>query len=166
MTELTIEYAIQRELSPEEQEVALELVCFLKENQLSFYKDNGAYWKDKLYFGVKQEGDCVCYIAIKNPGEENNHWTVWSENMGSEWLERDSVDDEVKEAAWRYVDHCSQCGSCGGGRRKVIFGKEFDDVCGCTFRIDNPKYGDLAFLKKMVEIRRKEINLKKSFGGI
>jgi len=47
--------------------------------------------------------------------------------------------------------------NCGGGRRKVIFGKEFNDVCGCTFRIDNPKNDDLPFLKKMVEIRMKEI---------
>ena len=160
MDELTIEYHIQRELLPEEQEVALEFVRFLKENQLGFYKDNGAYWKDKLYYWVQQGNACVCYIAIKNPDEGNNHWTVWSEDMGSEWLETDSVDDEGKETAWRYVDHCGQCGSCGGGRRKVIFGKKFDDVCGCTFRIDNPKYEDLPFLKKMVEIRRKEINSK------
>ena len=40
----------------------------------------------------------------------------------------------------------------------MIFGKEFDDVCGCTFRIDNPKQEDLSFLKKMVEIRVKEIH--------
>ena len=47
MTELTIEYHIQRELSPEEQKVAMEFVRFLKEQHLTFYKDNGAYWKDK-----------------------------------------------------------------------------------------------------------------------
>lgn len=160
MTELNIEYAIQRELSPEEQEVALEFVHFLKENQFSFFNDNGAYWKDKLYYWVKHKDICVCFIAIKNPDEECNHWTVWSEDMDSEWMETDSVDEEVKATAWQYVDHCGQCGSCGGGRRKAIFGKEFDDVCGCTFRIDNPKYKDLPFLKKMVEIRKKEILCK------
>lgn len=166
MTDPSIENDIQRELSTEEQEVALEFVCFLKENHLSFYRDNSAYWKDKIYYWVKREDACVCFIAIKKPDEESNHWTVWSENMGSEWLEKDSVGDEVKEVAWRYVDHCGQCGSCGGGRHKVIFGREFDDVCGCTFRIDNPKNDDLLFMKKMVEIRMEEINSKKSFGGI
>ena len=160
MTERNIEYHIQRELSPEEQDVAMDFVHFLKENHLGFYKDNGAYWKDKIYYWVKQGDDCVCYIAIKNPDEERNHWTVWSDDMGSEWLEKDYVGDVVKEAAWRYVDHCGHCGSCGGGRRKVIFGKEFDDVCGCTFRIDNPKNDDLLFMKKMVEIRKKEILCK------
>ena len=158
MTELTIEDYIQRKLSLEEQDVALNLVRFLIENHLSFYKDGGAYWKDKLYYWVKYKDICVCYIAIKNPDEESNHWTVWSEDIGSEWMETDSVGD-IKETAWKYVDHCNRCGSCGGGRRKVVFGKEFDDVCGCTFRIDNPKYEDLLFLKKMVEIRVKEIEL-------
>ena len=28
--------------------------------------------------------------------------------------------------------------------------KEFNDVCGCTFRIDNPKSDDLYFLKKIL----------------
>ena len=157
MTELTIEYHIQRELSPEEQKVAMEFVRFLKEQHLTFYKDNGAYWKDKIYYWVKLEDACVCFIAIKNPDEESNHWTVWSDDMGSNSLENESVSDEVREAAWKYVDHCCHCGSCGGGRHKVIFGKEFDDVCGCTFRIDNPKNEDLPFLKKMVDIRMKEI---------
>ncbi len=160
MTELNIELDIHRELIPEEQEIALEFVRFLKDNHLEFHKDNGAYWKDKIYYWVKRDEDCVCFIAIKNPNETNNHWTVWSEDMSSEWLENDSVDDEVKESAWKHVDHCGHCGSCAGGRYKVIFGKEFDDVCGCIFRIDNPKYEDLVFLKKMVELRVKEIESK------
>lgn len=157
MAELTIEDYIQRELSLEEQKVAMDFVRFLKENQLSFHKDNGAYWKDTIYYWVKQENACVCFIAIKNPDEESNHWTIWSADMDSERLENESASDEVKETAWKYVDHCKGCGSCGGGRHKVIFGKEFADVCGCTFRIDNPKNEDLLFLKKMVEIRMREI---------
>ncbi len=157
MVDFGIEYYIQRELLLDEQEVALEFVRFLKENRLSFYKDSGACWKDKIYYWVKQDEACVCFIAIKNPDEESNHWTVWSDDMGSEWLEKDIDNAEVKEFAWKYVDYCIQCGSCGGGRHKVIFGKDFNDVCGCTFRIDNPKNEDLLFLKKMVEIRMKEI---------
>ena len=82
-----------------------------------------------------------------------NHWTVWSENMGSEWLESSIGDDKVKEVAWNYANHCCHCGSCGGGEKKIIFGKEFDDICGCTFRIDNPRAEDLLFLKKMEFIR-------------
>lgn len=160
MVDFSIEYYIQRELSLDEQKVALEFVSFLKENNLSFYKDNGAYWKDKIYYWVKQEDDLACFIAIKNPDEESNHWTIWSADMDAEWFENEEISDEIKETAWKYVDHCKDCRSCGGGRQKVIFGKEFNDVCGCTFRIDNPKMEDLLFLIKMVEMRMKEINSK------
>lgn len=65
---------------------------------------------------------------------------------------------EVKETAWKYIDYCGSCGSCGGGKRKSVFGREFDKVCGCTFRIDNPTEKDLLFLKKMAEIRKKELS--------
>lgn len=67
------------------------------------------------------------------------------------------VEEEIKEIAWKQVDRCGNCGSCGGGRKKVIFGREFDGVCGCTFRVDNPGAKELLFLKKMVEIRKNEI---------
>ena len=39
----------------------------------------------------------------------------------------------------------------------MIFGKKFDEVCGCTFRVDNPTEEDVEFLKFMVDIRIKEI---------
>lgn len=152
MQELTIEEYIYKELALEEQNTAIEFVSFLKDNHLTFYKDNCSYWRDKIYYWVKSGDECVCFISIKNPEEKDNHWTVWSADMGSEWLKEPGVDDETKELAWKYVDHCGHCGSCGGGRHKVIFGKEFNDVCGCTFRIDNPKQEDLRLLKTMVTL--------------
>ena len=153
MSELSIEDYIKRELSLEEQQVANEFVRILKGKQLEFYKDNSAYWKDKIYYWVKSGEKCICYIAINNPDEKDNHWTVWSADMESECLEIAMADGQMKELAWKYVDRCRHCGSCGGGKRKVIFGKEFADGCGCTFRVDNPKEEDLVFLKKMVELQ-------------
>ncbi len=152
MQELTIEEYIYKELALEEQNTAIEFVSFLKDNHLTFYKDNCSYWRDKIYYWVKSGDECVCFISIKNPEEKDNHWTVWSADMGTEGLKEPGVDDETKELAWKYVDHCGHCGSCGGGRHKVIFGKEFNDVCGCTFRIDNPKKEDLKLLKTMVTL--------------
>ena len=106
---------------------------------------------------MKYVEKCVCFIAINDPDEPENRWTVWSDDMESELLEKYPVGNEVKERAWQHIDHCGNCGSCGGGRRKVVFGREFDKVCGCTFRADNPAFDDLPFLKIMVEIRIKEI---------
>jgi hypothetical protein len=123
---------------------------------MEFVKDNG-YWKDKIYYIIKFNTKCVCFIAIKDPDEKDNHWTIWSDDMGSNWLEEIPIEKEIKETAWKHIDFCGNCGSCGGGRRKVIFGKEFDNVCGCTFRIDNPDSNALPFMKKMVQIRKNEI---------
>ena len=38
-----------------------------------------------------------------------------------------------------------------------MLGKAFDEVCGCTFRADNPDTEEVEFLKIMVDIRIKEI---------
>lgn len=152
MVNLNIEDYIYRELSLDEQKIALEFISFLKDKNLTFYKDNCECWKNKIYYWVKSEDKCVCFISIKDPDEKNNHWTIWSDDMSSECLNTYTVSNELKENAWKHVDRCGHCGSCGGGRHKIIFGKNFDDVCGCTFRVDNPKQEDLPFLKKIVEI--------------
>lgn len=39
----------------------------------------------------------------------------------------------------------------------MIFGREFDRVCNCTFRFDDPDANDLAFMKKMVELKKREL---------
>ncbi|MCI9408881.1 MAG: hypothetical protein HFJ89_03585 [Oscillospiraceae bacterium] len=157
MSELNIKDYINRELSLSDREIALKFFRFLEDKNLTFHKDNCDCWKDKIYYWVKLEDKCVCFIAVNDPDEADNRWTVWSDDMGSERLEKSPYAAEINETAWKHVDHCGNCGSCGGGRHKVIFGKEFNDVCCCTFRIDNPDSDDLLFLEKMTEIRIKEI---------
>lgn len=157
MTDLNIKDYIHKELTSDEQEIALDFVDYLEDNHMTFYKDNCDCWKNKIYYWVKLDGKCVCFIAIKDPDEQDNHWTIWSDDMRCEGFEGYQVDNEIREIAWKHIDHCGHCGSCGGGRHKIIFGKEFNDVCGCTFRFDNPNSDDLLFLRKMVDIRIKEI---------
>ena len=112
----------------------------------------------KIYYLCKFNGEYICFIAIKDPDEPENHWTIWSEDSNA--YEDVTADESVKNAAWKHVDHCGNCGSCGGGKTKNIFGKVFDDVCGCTFRVDNAIQSDLPFLKKMIELRIAEISGK------
>ena len=154
-----IEDHILRELSPQDQIIAQDFVEYLKDNGMEFVRDNGECWKNKIYYWVMYQTKCVCFIAINDPDEKDNRWTVWSDDMSSDFLKSYPVDNEIKEIAWHHVDTCGNCGSCNGGRKKIIFGKEFDKVCGCTFRIDNPDADELAFMKKMVEIRKSEITL-------
>lgn len=156
MDKRKIEYYISVELSLDDQKIALDFVDYLKNNEMEFVKDNG-FWKDKIYYIIKYNTKCVCFIAIKDPDEKDNNWTVWSDDMVSISMKDYPIEKGLKEMAWKHIDGCCNCGSCGGGRHKVIFGKEFDKVCGCTFRIDNPNSEDLQFMKMMVEIRKNEI---------
>ena len=97
----------------------------------------------KIYYWVKFKDECVCFIAIADPDEPQNLWTVWSDE--SKLYEDYIVDEEIKTIAWKNIDLCGNCGSCGGGQSKKVFGKTFDRVCGCTFRIDNPTAKDIPF---------------------
>ena len=152
-----IEDFIAENLSLNDRKTALEFVKYLRANNLEFHKDDCVCWKDKIYYWVRYNQEkCVCFIAIKDPDEPNN-WTVWSDDISSEWLANYPIDEKLKEIAWENVDGCGNCGSCGGGKPKIIFGKKFDRVCGCTFRIDNPSKEELPFMKKMVDIKIGEI---------
>lgn len=150
-----IEAYIENNLSGEMRQTALNFAEFLRTNGLTFYRDTCDCWKDKIYYWVKYDDECVCYIAIKDPDEPHNLWTVWSDE--SKAYENALVSDEIKNIGWRHVDICGNCGSCGGGKEKVVFGKSFPRVCGCTFRIDNPTEKEIPFLKQMVIIRKNEI---------
>ncbi len=81
-----IENLISKELVGNDQIVANELVKYLRKNNFEFYRDECDCWKDKIYFWVKHKDDCVCFIAIKDPDEPNNRWTVWSDDICSEYL--------------------------------------------------------------------------------
>lgn len=155
-----IETYIYDNLFGDARRTALDLVKYLGSVGLTFHKDNDGYWKNKIYYHIKCADERVCFISINNPDEPENFWTIWSDDSSA--YEDESISDEIKNAGWKYVDHCANCGSCGGGKRKVIFGKSFDRVCGCTFRIDNPDMKDLHFVKTMVDLRVKEISERKS----
>ena len=113
---------IKKELSKSDALVALDLVEYLRCQEVEFIRDRG-YWRDKLYFVVQFQGQYVCFIAIKDPEVPENRWTVWSDDMTSDLLADNAVFDESKEIEWSYVDLCGHCGACGGGRTKTIFGK-------------------------------------------
>ncbi len=155
-----IEKHIEKHLKDEMKQAAHSFVECLRKYDVFFYKDNCPCWKDKVYYWVKLNDECVCFIAIADPDEPDNFWTVWSE--GSKVYETELMDEHVKDTAWKHIDFCGNCGSCGGGKQKTIFGKTFDKVCGCTFRIDNAVENDLPFLIKMAEMRINEIKMLKA----
>ena len=167
MSKQKTEDCIIGELPSNDQKIALDFIEYLKSSGMEFVRDTGDCWKDKIYYWVRYKGNkakCACFIAISDPDEKDNRWTVWSDDMSSEFLADHPIENELKEIALEHVDICGNCGSCGGGRPKTIFGKKFDRVCGCTFRVDNPGEKELLFLKKLIEIRKREILSKMETG--
>ena len=146
-----IEKDIREQLFSDDRNIALDFVHYLKDHQMNFIRENGC-WKDKIYYVVKFKEKCVCFVAIKDPDERENRWTVWFGDQDSDWSEACELKEQEKEIAWKHVDFCGACGSCDGGKRKTIFGKEFENVCDCTFRFDNPEIKELAVMKKIAEV--------------
>ena len=153
-----IEDYIRENLKGKLQITALEFIAFLRKKNICFYKDNSFCWKNKIYYWIKFKNECIAFIAIKDPDEPENLWTIWFDD--SKEYATENLENDIKMAAWKHIDFCRHCGSCSGGRRKNIFGKDFHDVCGCTFRMDNAVQEDLPFLKTMVDLRIKEKDCK------
>jgi hypothetical protein len=158
MPEQKIENFIDEVLTRETQKNALELVAYLRASEMLFERVKG-YWENQLYWIIKYKDESVCFILINGFGTEEKFapWTIWSDDSGSNWFEDFSLDEHIKEIAWKNVDICGNCGSCDGGTHKSIFGKEFNNVCGTTMRFINPDFEAVECVKKMVEIRKNDI---------
>ena len=153
-----IKKIIFEEFPLSDQQTIGDFIGYLEENGLSFVKDNSAYWVNKWYYWVQYHNHCVCYISIMNSDESKNLWTVWSDDIQTDWIKETLSDKSFVQIGLRHVDQCAHCGSCPGGKEKVIFGHTFDAVCGCTFRVDNPQKEEVNFLKKLIQYRIKDID--------
>ena len=127
---------------------ALDFAAFLHANTMQY---------DGMQ--VTYDDKCVCYIHIDGAEQMPGPWTVWPEGDYCEECEAVPMDEHMKEIAWKNIDICANCGGCKnpGGTHKKIFGKEFDNVCITAMRFNNPDAEAIECAKKMVEIRKKEI---------
>ena len=140
---------------------AAGFIEYLLKSELQFERGKG-YWADKLYWMIKYKGEYVCFVLISG-GKDNTEldgWVIWSDDSGSNWFADDSSDERLKEIAWKYVDICGNCGGCKnpGGSRKTIFGKGFDNVCLTAMKFDNPDAETVECVKKLMELRKSDIN--------
>lgn len=131
---------------------------YLSANGMSFERGKG-YWEDKFYLIVKYQDEPVCFILT-----ESESVTIWSDDDPINWLEEENTDDKTKEAAWKHVDICGNCGGCAnpGGKTKYIFGKKFDKVCVTSLRFDNPDFDAYECVKTLAVLRKNYI-IKRRF---
>ncbi|MBE6936677.1 MAG: hypothetical protein E7458_09355 [Ruminococcaceae bacterium] len=149
---------LETRLAGEHLDAALQFAAYLEERGLRLSKDQSLFWREKQYYHVTYRDAFVCYLSIADPDDPDHAWTVYSVNSPS--YASAEVTDAVRETGWRYVDFCRYCGSCGGGRPRTVFGRRFDEVCGCTFRVDDAGTAELPFLREMVRLRMEDIDQK------
>ena len=108
-----------------------------------------------LCWCVNYKDKSVCYILL-----EKDSWVIWSDDSGSNSFEDFSLDEHMKNIAWKNLVICEKVNRCfdGCGRsRKKIFGKEFDNVCGTAIKFENPNAETVECMKKIFEIRKNDI---------
>ncbi|MCL2512442.1 MAG: hypothetical protein FWF08_00955 [Oscillospiraceae bacterium] len=130
---------------------ALDFTAFLRANEMIYRKSHGE---------ISYNGNCVCYMHLDGLAQKPGPWTIWTEGDYSGEREDFPMDEHMKEIAWANVNICASCGgSCSPGKRTTIFGKEFDNVCSAAMAFYIPDTETLECVKKLLEIRKKEINL-------
>ena len=154
---ITMENKIYNVLKDDSLKNALEFLTFLKENefQLDPNGDNGEGW---AVGGVV--GNSFGFILINGVEEMPGPWTIWLNS--SDYNESTSMDNELKENTWTHVNKCSKCHKgwedCGIGN-KIIFGREFENLCHSPLMFTNPDTKTLETVKKLL------INLKSRNNG-
>ena len=138
-----IETYIEEHLSGNMKQNAIDFVKHLRKNDLTFYRDTCDCWKDKIYYWVKLGNECVCFIAIADPDEPDNLWTVWSDDSSA--YKNASVSDEIKNIGWQYVNHCGSCGSCGGGKKKSFSERVFHKFADAPLELTTPHRRNYRF---------------------
>jgi ribosomal-protein-alanine N-acetyltransferase len=155
-----METTIRTTINGDSQEIALDFVTHLRSLKTKFER-GGGYWADKNYYIARHNGEAVCFILIN--GDETNGeplgFILWSDDSPNNSYTNTTLDVQTKKVAWQHVDICGNCGGCGnpGGSHKTIFGKEFDNVCITIFSFDNPNAEEIECVKKLIEMRIKNI---------
>ncbi|MCL2081100.1 MAG: hypothetical protein FWH16_03265 [Oscillospiraceae bacterium] len=149
MSNIKIRGIINEFLKSDTQKNALDFIGYLDANEMTAGGEHGA---------VSYKGKCVCYMYIDGSEEKPGPWTIWTEGDYSGEHDDVPMDGRMKEIAWANVNICGSCGGkCSPGSRKVIFGKEFDNVCNAVMAFYVPDAAALECVKKIFEIKKREI---------
>ena len=147
MSEKRIEDVIRDTLKGDLQKNAIDFNEYLKVNELTA---NGAE--------ISYKGEVMCYMHLDSADDYPNPWIIWTEGDYSHETEDVFMDEQMKEIAWAHVNICKSCGAdCSPGKRKMIFGKEFDNVCSADMAFYIPNAEELDCLKKLLDMRKNDI---------
>jgi len=145
MTEKCVETVMKENLSGDNLKNALEFAKYLKTNEMTV---NGAE--------VSYNGKPVCYMHLDSGTDYPSPWTIWTSSGGYEKEHQDiPLCEDMKKIAWTNVNICGKCGGgCQPGSTKVIFGKEFENVCSSDMAFHVPSSEALEVIKKLIEMKK------------
>jgi len=154
LREPVLEDRIGRTMDKEAAAGALAFVARLRSLGLAFETFGEGYWKGKPYWAARYRDEPVLYVLVEGSGPEDGGWTVWSGEGESGWPGEADLDAPLREMAWKNVVRCARCGNgCHPGETRILFGKEFNNVCRTALKFVNPSLEALAFLARLAESR-------------
>jgi len=148
-----IEEWIDECLDGENAENALNFVTFLRQNKMS------PIWYANGSFSVTKKSKRVCIIKI-----QKGEWIIWSHtNYNENFNEILSAEPQkVQEKVCREIEYCFSCSQCRPGKKGVIMGKEYQNICIMPIqKFKNPNIDEVEFAKKLVFLRRTAIDENK-----
>ncbi|MCL2494870.1 MAG: hypothetical protein FWE98_04345 [Oscillospiraceae bacterium] len=123
---------------------ALRFAAYLKANEMAH---------TGVHCEVHYKGQCACYLLA-----EKKTWRIWTQGEYSREQGDVPMDERMKEIARANVSRCVNCGNgCSTGNTKIIFGKEFTNVCNAVMMFRNPDAEALECVKRLIDMRRHEI---------
>ncbi|MCL2364393.1 MAG: hypothetical protein FWC71_07010 [Defluviitaleaceae bacterium] len=139
---LRIENELMAALNGDNLKNAMDFIAYMKASGMTPHAEH--------YSAFEYEGKWVCIIIIMDidgaPG-----WVVFDNPLTK--LDDFPLDEQfahLKDFAWASAHVCGKCG-CGSqpGQKKLIFGKEFDNICTSEAAFWNP---DAAAVKNMISM--------------
>lgn len=136
----------------------LDFLAYLNHHSMKFERLFG-YWRNQFYWQVSYDGESICYILLNGTGDEAQFapLTIWMDDSLSDTYENAYISENLKKSAWKNIDYCVHCGSCSGGRYRIIFGKGFDSVCRCQMKFTNPDEQEFETIRELIKIRKHSI---------
>ena len=154
-----IEKGLKTKLSGDILKNALDFLAFLRTNKFSVntYNDNEGEF---AYLGEE-----VCYFNF-----DEHNLRIFGADCDIYDYEHEDLyaDEQFIELVRSSVQHCGyydpnkNC-NCGEPKenRRMIFGKEYANLCKCPICFHNPATESFKHIKKLVEIRKHNLDDKK-----
>jgi len=130
----------------------LNFVFFLRDNEFLIKSENdGNGWK------IIYMNECIGHMNFTNVG-------IWIDSC--DFGSGGSADDVLKETTWDHVRVCEYFSSrgkqCGCGRqpgfKKLIFGKEYNNICFANLEFINPDIETMEKINKLMLLLKQNMN--------